>query len=171
MAEDVRGVEGEGRAAADRDAENGALRHRLALAWVEAGSAEKAIPELERALALGTGGARSRVLLGILEQERGRIDRALEHYEAALALDEGQALAHANRGAALIELGRYGDAREPLERAVELDPSAPFPHLCLGVLFMEFLGDARLATEHLRRYQDLGGQDPRAAEWLRRRVR
>jgi tetratricopeptide (TPR) repeat protein len=157
--------------AAKLEPENGALRHRLALAWVDAGSAEKAIPELERAVELGAGGARTALLLGILEQERGRIDRALEHYDAALAADEGQAQAHANRGAALMELGRYEDARAPLERAAELDPAAPFPHLCLGVLFMEFLGDSRLATEHLRRYQELGGQDPRAAEWLRRRVR
>ena len=157
--------------AAKLEPENGALRQRLALAWVDAGSAEKAIPELERAVELGAGGARAALLLGILEQERGRIDRALEHYDAALAADEGQALAHANRGAALMELQRFEDARAPLERAVELDPEAPFPHLCLGVLFMEFLGDSRKATEHLRRYQELGGADPRAAEWLRRRVR
>ena len=78
---------------------------------------------------------------------------------------------HYEMGTEHLRQGRPDRAAVALERAVALDPEAPFPHLCLGALYMEFLGDPRLATQHLRRYQELGGDDPRAAEWLRRRVR
>ena len=62
-------------------------------------------------------------------------------------------------------------AAAPLDRAVELDPEYAYPHLCLGVLYMEFLGELGKARTQLRAYNKLGGEDPRPAAWLRDRVR
>jgi hypothetical protein len=38
--------------------------------------------------------------------------------------------------------------------------------LHLGLLYMDYLGDAGKAAQHLRRYRELGGSDPRVARWL-----
>ncbi len=143
----------------------------LGLALSEDGLADGAVEELEKAFALGATDNRARLLLGILHQRAGRAQKALEHYDAAIAAEDGLAAAHANRGAALIELGRYAEAAPSLERAIELAPESPFPQLCMGLLYMEFLGDTVKAAEHLRRYKQLGGTDERATRWLLERVR
>ena len=153
---------------APRDAD---VRLMLGIALAETDFADGAIAQLSKALELGAEDARAQALLGTLHGAEGRFEEALVHYDAALALDEELAAIHANRGAALIALERYEEALAPLKRSVELDSEAAYPHLCLGLLYMEFLGDPDLARSHLRKYGKLGGEDPRPAQWLRGRVR
>ena len=88
-----------------------------------------------------------------------------------MKFDPDQPVARERLARLAFETRRYEEASEPLMQATELKPDDPFPHLCLGVLNMEFLGDSRTAAQHLRKYQELGGEDERASEWLRRRVR
>jgi tetratricopeptide (TPR) repeat protein len=126
---------------------------------------------LRKAVELGATDANVRTLLGSVYLEAGKPEEALVQIDAALAADDTNALAHLDRGLALMQVGRYQEAAAPLERAAELEPSDPFPHLVLGALYMEFIGDSGKATEHLRKYGDLGGEDPRASQWLRQRVR
>ena len=157
--------------AVDATPDDAELRRLLGLALAESGFGDGAITQLERSLALGLEDAPTRLLLGLFEEARERPVPALAHLDRALELDPELARAHAVRGSLLMDLGRYDEAREALERAVELDDEAPFPHLALGALCMEFLGEPQAATQHLRRYRQLGGDDPRAGEWLIRRVR
>ena len=147
----------------------------LGITLAESSFPDGAIVELGKALKLGLTDAAAEAtaheLLGVLHATEGRNEEALAHHEAALERAPEMALAHANRGAVLIALARYDEAAAPLERALELDPELAYPHLCLGLLYMEFLGDPNRARTHLRAYNKLGGQDPRPAEWLRGRVR
>lgn len=147
----------------------------LGITLAESNFPDGAIAELGKALTLGIEDVASQAdaheLLGVLHGLAGREQEALGHHEAALERAPDLVLAHVNRGAMLIALGRYDEAAEPLERAVELDPEFAYPHLCLGVLYMEFLGEPGKARTHLRAYNKLGGEDPRPAAWLRDRVR
>lgn len=149
----------------------GRLRVLLGIALAESGFVEGAVTELKKAVRSGSADGPARALLGMLLLGAGQAADALVELDAALATDETVASAHLHRGVALMQLGRYEDASEPLLRAVDLDPENAFVHLCLGALNMEFTGDTDAARDHLRRYQELGGEDERAARWLRQRVR
>ena len=156
--------------AVERSPEDPRLQVLLGITLAET-FAEGAVNALKKAVELGAGSAQVRTLLGGLYLEAGQPEEALVQLDEALAADDANAAAHLDRGLALIQLGRYDEAATPLERAAELSPSDPYPHLALGALYMEFLGNSQKASEHLRKYGELGGEDPRAAQWLRQRVR
>jgi Flp pilus assembly protein TadD len=80
-----------------------------ALTLSQLGQTEKAIPDLERACALGE------------KQDLSASERALNYN---------------NLGNALERLGRYQDAEQALRRGIAYDPTDPFPRYNLGIVLM-----------------------------------
>lgn len=140
----------------------------MALAHRQLGRNDDAVAELRRGVALDRRDVEARVLLGILLQSRGEHAAAIEQYEAALEIDGGVAVAHQNIGICEFARGDHEAARDALQAALGLDDDLAEAHYALGILSMEYFDDAGEAALHFRRYQELGGPDPRVSDWLRR---
>jgi tetratricopeptide (TPR) repeat protein len=134
----------------------------------DVGRADEAISALLRAVDLGANDPETRCLLGTLYQTRGQLDEARRQYETVLSETGDYPIANLNLGLLAFSGGHYEEAAERLERALAFDDSLAAAHFHLGLLQMNYLGDARKAAEHLRRYQALGGDDPRVNGWLKR---
>jgi len=132
------------------------------------GRVDDAIASLRRGIALDRRDIEARVLLGILLQTKGDPAAAIGEYEAVLDLDSSVAVARQNIGLCEHALGRHDAARETLRAALEIDETLLEAHLALGILEMEFFDDTDVAITHFRRYQELGGSDPRVTVWLKR---
>jgi tetratricopeptide (TPR) repeat protein len=76
-----------------------------------------------RAEALGEPRARTRRLMGSIEEERANWTAALTAYEEAIAADAAVSEAHSARASVLFKMGRIGEARAAAERALELAPA------------------------------------------------
>lgn len=140
----------------------------MAVAHQKLGRADDAVAELRRGVGLDRRDVEARVLLGILLQSRGEHGAAIEQYEAALEIDGGVAVAHQNIGLCEFARGDHEAAREALLAAIGLDDDLVEAHYALGILNMEYFDDAGEAALHFRRYQELGGPDPRVSDWLKR---
>jgi len=105
----------------------------------------------ERAIALDSRWAPSRLAMGWVLYERKRIDQALAAFEHAAQLDPNEPRAHASIAAANIMLGQPENALEPLRKAMRLSPRDA--HLSRWQMIM---GAASL---HLQR-------DGEAIDWL-----
>ena len=108
------------------------------------------------------------VLLGVLYHRAGRNAEAENAFLAALDLEAENARAHMNLGLVLFEQEAYEAASVALRDALQLDDSLAYAHFALGILLMDYLGDASAAADAFERYRELGGSDGRVSEWLGR---
>ncbi|MEW6741272.1 MAG: tetratricopeptide repeat protein [Planctomycetota bacterium] len=138
----------------------------LGLACEADGRVAEAITLLRAGLGNGARDAEAATLLGILLQSTGELEAAIEQYWAAIDIDPTLATPYGNMGLALVALERYEEAKNMFLAALDRDSENAFAHLSLGILYMEHLGDEAKAAEHLQRYRDLGGKDPRVNDWL-----
>jgi len=150
----------------DRNPDHGRLQILLGLARYGVGEASGALDALQRGLELEPDDARAQALLGILHHERNRISDARACYEKAIELEPRSAQAHLNLGLIALDEQRYAEAAEAFERAVASGSEETFAFLALGFLYMNHLGQPERAVQNLEAYRDLGGADPRVAEWL-----
>lgn len=95
-----------------------------------AGKFPDAIRAVETAEKLGEPLARTRRLIGSIEEERGNWTAALDAYEAATDVSE----AHSGRASVLFKLGRFPEARAAADRAVKLNPANQEAQRLLGQL-------------------------------------
>jgi protein O-mannosyl-transferase len=116
--------------------QHAAARHKLALAWREAGQPAAALPHFAAALAVRPTAPLEYDMAVTLLLLR-RTGDAVPHLQAAIALSPRHAPSHYNLGNALAELGRYGDALAEFETAAALDPAD---------------GSARRNAQRLREY-------------------
>jgi len=79
----------------------------------------RVVVEAER---LGEPVARTRRLMGSIEEERGNWAAALAAYDAALRADSRVSEAHAGRASVLFKLGRMAEARASANEALKLTP-------------------------------------------------
>ena len=119
------------------DADNDVARYNLALALLEAGRVDEAVPQLEQLVAQVPDHELARRRLASLLADReqraadaaandGRLADAVAGYERVLVHDPGRTRARLNRGMALVQLGEAGRAAADLEAggaAASTDPA------------------------------------------------
>lgn len=103
----------------------------------QSGDLERAVRQLNKAIALAPGHAAAFCNRGLALQGLGRLDAALESYDRALTLKQDYAIAHFNRANLLKELGRTDDALSGYERAVTCSPGFALAHYNHGVLLQQ----------------------------------
>ncbi|MFN0106519.1 MAG: FG-GAP-like repeat-containing protein, partial [Bryobacteraceae bacterium] len=81
--------------------------------------ASRVVAEAER---LGEPAARTRRLMGSIEEERGNWAAALAAYDAAVRADGSVSEAHSGRASVLFKLGRMAEARASAVEALRLAP-------------------------------------------------
>jgi choline-sulfatase len=130
------------------DPENRFALHRSGLALLRAGSPARAVPRLQKAVALDPAGPDARVALAEALTASGHPAEAVPHWMEAARLQPGVADVWANLGSALGASGRDSDAADALARAVALRPDDP--KLEIRLAFAEY-GARRLddAARHL----------------------
>ena len=104
----------------------------LGLAYVQSGEAERAVPLLQKALALNPGLPSGHYNLGTILQGLKRYDQARRHYELALVQQPNDAELHSNLGTVLRALDRAEEAVIHFRRALELQPKFAAAHCNLG---------------------------------------
>ena len=153
--------------------EESVQRHpREARLWFLRGAAlEKsdpagAISALEKGLALDPEDTQARLLLGVLQHRAGKLDEAALQYSGVIERIGDLPLANLDLGLVLFQQGRYAEAAERFEKVIAFDVENAPAHFHLGLLHMDYLGDAAKAVEHFRSYVELGGTDARVAGWI-----
>ena len=104
------------------DAQSGALRGRLAMAYDANGFDEAAIASYSQAAELDSDEFLWPYLRALLLAHQGNYERAIEDLGRALAIDGDYAPAWLWRGTWLLDLGRASGANEAFRRALELAP-------------------------------------------------
>ena len=138
-----------------------------AIALQATGDVASAAGAMQRAFENGARDPESRCLYGVLLHQEGRIEQAIAQYELVLAETGEFPLANLNLGLALFAQEKYEEAAARFQAVIDFDEGNLSAHFQLGLLCKDYLDEPARAREHLERYQALGGQDPRAAEWLR----
>lgn len=102
----------------------------------------------ERALALDSTLADTRLALGLSLDMQMRFPEAQVQYRKALALDPSSVTAHHFLGFSLLTVGRTNEALVELRHASELDPlaTAPASAVATALLFARRFPEARLAA-------------------------
>jgi serine/threonine-protein kinase len=152
--------------ATERLPQEGKLWVLRGIAAHEGGDAAAAIEALRRAFEVGARDPDARCLLGILYQEAGKLPEAIAQFEAVLRQEGEYPAANLNLGLVYFAQQKYHEARERFERVLAFDEENLQAQLYLGLLYKNVLGDDALALQHLERYQSLGGEDARLADWL-----
>jgi adenylate cyclase len=121
-----------------------------------------------RAVALDSGDAEARSLLGLALSRRGDYEGALAEVEQALATTPNLAVAHHTLAIALIFSGRPREGLAALERSIRLDPRDPrsrirLMQMALGLYFSrEYVAAVEAAKRGIRSYPDF----PNTHRWL-----
>ena len=113
------------------------------------GEFDRALADLDRAIALEPDNANIYDDRGNVWRDRGRFDRAVEDYDKAIALSPGFAFAFYNRSQAHYLAGRFKEALADAVKAAALNENAQ--SLSLRGLIQEKLGARDLALADLRR--------------------
>ncbi len=132
----------------------------------DAGRPDEALAALRRGFDQGARDGHARCLYGALLHARGQLSEARAQYEAALEELGDYPLANLDLGLVLFAEKEYERAAERLERVLAFDEENAAAHFHLGLLQMDYLPDPAQAAAHFRRYQALGGTDPRVEGWL-----
>ncbi len=143
------------------------LRVLRAVALQAESDVRGATDELRQALDFGADDGESRTLLALLYHASGELDLAKAQYERVLADLGDVPRANLGLGVLLFEREEYARAAERLASVLEFEPNNLDARFYLGLLHMNFLGDAEKARTHLARYVELGGPDGRVDGWLR----
>ena len=154
------------RESTERAPQEGRLWILRGIAAQESGDVAGAVDALRRGFEQGTHDPDARCLLGALYQKEGKLDEAIAQYETVLREEGEYPRANLDLGFALVAQGKYIEARERFERVLAFDDENLMAHFALGQLFRNILDDQDRALSHLERYQALGGDDPRLADWL-----
>ena len=127
----------------------------LGLAYFQDGKPARAVPYLQRALALQPDLPGASFNLGIVLQKMERYEEAIACFEKAIAAEPRDADAHNAMASALKSLGRKSEAKTHFEQAVALGPDQPYAHFNLAKLLYE-LHDYKGAREHYAKAMALG---------------
>jgi predicted O-linked N-acetylglucosamine transferase (SPINDLY family) len=114
-----------------RQAADGGSRdaaYRLGKRWLDAGRAADALPQLERALALGSNEPRLYLAVGAAKRYMGELEGACVAFQRALTLDPGYAPARNNLGELALVQGRAAEALAHFESALKLAPDLMAAH-------------------------------------------
>lgn len=105
----------------------------LGLALLLAGSAQKALAPLQRALGLKADDPEVFFYLAAAWRGLGQADRALASYASAIELRPGYGEAHFELGTMLVGLKRFTQAEPHFRHSIAANPQAARGHMGLGV--------------------------------------
>ncbi len=128
-----------------------------ARAFEDSGDRDRAIVDLEGALALDATQARVWNELGLVYADAGRIERSIGAFEHAVRVDRGYARGWNNLGNALRSQGRIADAVRAAENATAADSGYVLAWANLATMRRE-AGDDAGAAAALRRALELSPQ-------------
>ena len=109
-------------------------QENLAIAYVEGGGPEIAIPIFSRLLNLHEESAKLWNLRGLAFSHLGKYREAIHDFSQALRIDATLASAYANRAVAYVKLGDDSSAKTDLDRSIALDPRLPQAYESRGLL-------------------------------------
>jgi tetratricopeptide (TPR) repeat protein len=140
---------------ADRPYRNRGVAHAIL------GRDAEALRDIDRAIALHPGNARSWFMRGTLHMRAARNERARADFDRALAIDPLNGEALARRCLVLMRLKMLDAALADCERAVSLVPTDVGSHVVLGMA-RALRGETALAERHYRRALQLDPADAMA---------
>lgn len=108
-----------------------------ALAYLELGEPDRAVPHLERAIQIRPGLAAAHRDLGRVRWQRGEREAALEHYRAAAQAEPRNPLNLLLLGRALAQMGRIDEAEASYRRLLDLHPEHAAARRALEALHAE----------------------------------
>ncbi len=120
------------REALEADPDHPEARRLLALAYERGGDRERALGELNKAIARDGGDVRARIARAALLGRRGRYAQAEQDLRMILERDPAHAEACHQLGIVIARKARWKDAVPHLRRAVELDAGCAEAHLSLA---------------------------------------
>ncbi len=129
-------------------------RYFLGQVYLDAGEADRAVPELLVALKLQPDNVNVLLLLGRVEAAAGRPEKALQWLDQGLRLEPNSFLLNFESGKILLDLGRLDEAQTRLFKVLEKEPDHIRAHYLLGRLFQQ-KGDADAARKYLNLFQEL----------------
>jgi protein O-mannosyl-transferase len=134
--------------------------NNLAIALVDAGHGDEALPHYEQALRIRPQYSEGENNYGYALTALGRAAEGVPHLQRALTLQPKYAEAQNNLGVAYMALSRPVDGAAAFRRALELQPNYPVAHVNLGLAFAAS-GDTVQAIAHFQRAAQL---DPKYAD-------
>jgi len=135
--------------AAPAFADQSDAHYKRGVAFKRKGDTEKAVSELEQAVAKNDKHAQAWALLGNIYKQREDYPKAVEAYEKAAALLPKEAVLWSNLGMSYYRAQRADEALTALERACRLDPKNAEIHANLGAIRRQ-KGQAEKALVNLR---------------------
>ncbi len=138
------------RAATELDPTDLPARNALALALARQGEVDKAIAELELALAAGRRSPQVLCNLGVIHQSRGDLEVASRYFTGALRRNPSHIAARYNRGLCAALKGRPRAAIEDFSALARVDPDHAWGLIQRAIAWHR-LGNRRRALEPARR--------------------
>ncbi len=135
-----------------------AVLYENALESLRAGDAQKAVDQLQRAVALYPQFSLALNELGVIYQELGQIDKAVEALRAAVIAAPEVFEIRLNLGLVLLKSKQFSDAEAELRQAIKLKDSSTFAHLQRGKVLIQ-LRQYTEAEKELQRVIQIGGSD------------
>ncbi len=133
---------------------------------LRAGDTQKAVEQLQQAVALYPEFSLALNELGVIYQQLGQIDKAVEALRAAVNVAPEVFEIRLNLGLVLLKSKQFSDAEAELRRAIELKDSSTSAHLQRGKVLIQ-LHQYADAEKELQRIIKLGGNDvPTAYRFL-----
>jgi len=114
------------------------------------GAHQRAIAELEKAVALDPQFAAAHSNLGVQYALKGQNEKAVAEFRRAVELDPGSAMFHSNLACVLIWMRQFVQAEEHARLAVRLDSSSANAHYLLGVILARRPETRLSAVEQLK---------------------
>ena len=117
--------------------------YRAALALLKSEQYEKALIELDQAIALGPKYGDLHNFRGVALCELGRVEEGVAAFRRAVALSTDHSVAKLNLAFALLRAGQFKDAEHVLEEVIDKDPSQSVASAKLQELRTGRIADAR----------------------------
>ena len=113
------------------------LHNFLGASLADEGKADRAIPELRKALDLRPDYFEATYHLGVVLDLRGETDAAIRYFRKAGRLRPDDARVHLGLGAALVHQGHVAEAVALYRQGLQLKPDFPNLHFNLGVALLQ----------------------------------
>ena len=131
------------------------------------GHCDRALGEIDRAIALEPRSANLHLVRASELHELGRGEEALGAFGEASSLDPGEPYAYMGAGVIMHDLGRYEDALDLFEHAIEMDPSNADFYMGVGRVLLT-TGHHEDAVEAFEHAISLNPSDSNARTWHER---
>ena len=105
--------------------------------------------------------------LGFLLQDQDQ-GQAADHFQEVIRLNPKHAQAHLNLGVLFANLDKLDQAEEAYQAAISLNPKLKEAYYNLGVFYEFHRKDTALALAQYRKYVELGGEDERIVNLLKK---